>query len=887
MKHGKKMRFIKLAAILTAAALSLSCVLPCFAVTHGAVADLQELAVIDDAPLEELRLGDLITRAELAKLVVRALGLEDVPPGGNPFSDVLPEHWASGYISTCAALSIFNGVGDGCFAPEQTVTLQDVLKTIVIVLGYGVRAESKGGYPAGYMSLAAELKLTSGIDGRAAEPVLRADVFQIFANALDVDRMKPTGYGEGAESEWAAVRGDTLRDNLMERGELVSGVGVVTATYHAYLVNENPVIKEDEVEINGKRFLVGKTNAAKLLGAKVVYTAAEDGDTGICSLVSIHLHRDVECLELTEEEYESYRQSVIEYCQDSADRVQKAQIASDAVVLYNNRPLADRDDFRLQNGLIRMYDNDGDGAYDVVLIEDYMSVFVKSVNRSSCIVRFTGADAYNDPLTGQNALMIALDGTDEDYQTDIRSKDGKKASIEDIEPGTLLSLYVSRDGQYRRAVLGGEVVAGTLEELADTECVIDNVTYRLERKELSCLSDEELSAGAFVRAFISFNGNIGFFEMEEDKNEKFGYLIGQEQRGIDTAEVRLVFAGTVETIEEDKDNDPETTDDITKYLVARNDSVQTKKLSERCLIDGRRMEAGERLPLKVPLKFTMNSQGEIQRINSLSDEIMTENKKYNAAEKVFGNTMGTPFGLGDKTRVLCLPDGEVSRTEDYLAEVRMENGQSYLVSGYEYDEDDRCDVRLFAVTQKMVYDDEPAIGYRTKFAIVDKVSAVLSENGEITTKITLLTEGVRKTMLTADYTSADIDRLKTGDVIYYSQNARREFVDYQLIAELSTDSGSRLDGQNTDDERAFGQLTGIRYDRIEGLRMWRVHELKLLIDNPVPYYLRVNNTPPVFIYDKKRKTVSFAGVDDFRIYSDYVFVHSKSNVPQGFVIVRE
>ena len=64
-----------------------------------------------------------MTRAEFAAIVTRALGL--APKATDVFSDVAAGEWYAGYIGTANKYGIVNGVGDGKFAPEGTITNQE------------------------------------------------------------------------------------------------------------------------------------------------------------------------------------------------------------------------------------------------------------------------------------------------------------------------------------------------------------------------------------------------------------------------------------------------------------------------------------------------------------------------------------------------------------------------------------------------------------------------------------------------------------------------------------------------------------------------------------------------------------------------------------------
>lgn len=64
-----------------------------------------------------------MTRAEFAAVVVRALGLTPADTGA--FADVAPTAWYAPYVGAASAYSLINGVGEGRFNPDGTITRQE------------------------------------------------------------------------------------------------------------------------------------------------------------------------------------------------------------------------------------------------------------------------------------------------------------------------------------------------------------------------------------------------------------------------------------------------------------------------------------------------------------------------------------------------------------------------------------------------------------------------------------------------------------------------------------------------------------------------------------------------------------------------------------------
>ena len=85
-----------------------------------------------------------------------------------PFSDVAADRWSAGYIQYCVSQGIINGMGDGTFAPEASLTGYAWGKMLLCALGYGKDSEFTGtGWEIAVAKQGFTLKLFTG-DSAAA-----------------------------------------------------------------------------------------------------------------------------------------------------------------------------------------------------------------------------------------------------------------------------------------------------------------------------------------------------------------------------------------------------------------------------------------------------------------------------------------------------------------------------------------------------------------------------------------------------------------------------------------------------------------------------------------------------------------------------------------------
>ncbi|MEW6447637.1 MAG: S-layer homology domain-containing protein [Bacillota bacterium] len=111
---------------------------------HWAQADIEMLAarhIITGIDADRFAPEKTVTRAELAAMVGRLLGLAD-SGAGLRFKDVSADAWYAGVVTAAAEAGLVKGYDDGTFRPEAPVTRQEIAAILVRAL------ESEGKKPA-------------------------------------------------------------------------------------------------------------------------------------------------------------------------------------------------------------------------------------------------------------------------------------------------------------------------------------------------------------------------------------------------------------------------------------------------------------------------------------------------------------------------------------------------------------------------------------------------------------------------------------------------------------------------------------------------------------------------------------------------------------------
>lgn len=168
---------------------------------EAAVDALMELGVVSGYPDGTYLPNNVVTRAELAKLLVTAYGLEqaaEVAKGATAFSDVAAEHWAAGYINVASDYKFVNGYPDGTFRPDATVTYAEAITMALRVLGYANEIDSKGTWPTNYIAKAQDLKLMRDVTYASYnDGAQRGNVALLMWNMLRTPMWEITSKSEG------------------------------------------------------------------------------------------------------------------------------------------------------------------------------------------------------------------------------------------------------------------------------------------------------------------------------------------------------------------------------------------------------------------------------------------------------------------------------------------------------------------------------------------------------------------------------------------------------------------------------------------------------------------------------------------------------------------
>jgi len=150
--------------------------------SEDAVNVLMELGVVAGYPDGSFKPAGIVTRGEMAKIIICALGLDDYAAGSSSFSD-MAGHWADKYVAYAVSLGIINGYPDGTFKADNTVSYDEAAKMLVAALGY-TEDSLVGSWPVNWVSKAKVLGILDDIKAGSAG-ANRGDIAIMTYQTLD------------------------------------------------------------------------------------------------------------------------------------------------------------------------------------------------------------------------------------------------------------------------------------------------------------------------------------------------------------------------------------------------------------------------------------------------------------------------------------------------------------------------------------------------------------------------------------------------------------------------------------------------------------------------------------------------------------------------------
>lgn len=454
--------------------------------------------------------SNTVTRGEFAVLVIRALGLEGVAASSTSavFSDVPQSHYANGYVSLAVSLGLMNGVGEERFDPNAEITMSDAIAVAVKMINFGTEAIASGGYPSGYLSVAAKHGLMKNVKkNEEGKPARRGDIYTLLYNTVHADMAM---YVQDGVDQKLVVYKD--RNILTENNDIYEVTGIVEADNN-YAVSGNKTVDKGSIVIDGIFMQSDKTSTENVVGRNVHCYYKDNGNDGYSVVAAYPEDNKIINITPSEVDYFDYINGVYEL--SSGSKSKRIRIGSRYTLIYNGDRIdgSDKSMMLPQEGKITLIDNNKDDVYEVIFIEEYYNLILDSFDAYKNILY----DKYGDDEVcgGRFTRNVELD---EFYEVVCRS------DISKLDQDTVISVYKSVSKDKVTLTVPQNAVSGIMTskfESDDKIIELDGEEYRLSN---DCRCDfETLRVGETVIVYLDAQGKAAF--IKSNMSRKSGYVL--------------------------------------------------------------------------------------------------------------------------------------------------------------------------------------------------------------------------------------------------------------------------------------------------------------------------------------------------------------------------
>ncbi len=621
-------------------------------------------------------------------------------------------------VNMMADMKLVSGTGGSAFSPDETITQEQAVKILICLLGYDIKAQEEGGYPAGYLLRGNKLGLLPGQDFRGADLLVWRNFVKLLYNALSIDIMQQTSYGE--DPAYMVVKDENLMTNTMKlkilRRAMVTGNTVTR-------LNGGEGVDDGDVEIANMLFEDGGTDAGSYLG-KLVDVYYRESKDGIRRIVCFEPSGRVEEeLRIDFEDIVSVDGYTITYYSGDIQRSRRVSVAAAANMIVNGRAMAYNPsliDTALCGAIV--LEKGAAESYDLVTVSQYTNLLVDAVDFDRNVI-------YDKMVPG-NKLDLAdyISRGDLDIQ-----QDGSSLDITDISADSMLAVYRSPDGAYISIRISEDVAMGTIEQVTEDTVIISGESYPM----LDSLRQEARNRlGGECTAYLSVDGKVVWFDTTRSGVLKYGYMI--QGAGISAFD-----------------------DVVTLRMLTEDGKIEALDVSGKVRLNGVRVTANAAEAVRKLLsnggvweqqlvQYKLNSDNEIIELNTAKTgsrdaaagpeaagdprnpdqdwtyDFYLTNPKSNIRYKSGGQTFGMKFSINSETKIFVVsPSNEIDeKAFEVMSVSHFTNDSFYDVAGYNADEGGVVEALVcWEEAKNITPKDSSAL------VLVDYVSTGLDEDG--------------------------------------------------------------------------------------------------------------------------------------------------------------
>lgn len=552
---------------------------------YQAVQELSALNIISGYEDGTFKPENLVTRAEITKMIVDALGKTKVAESAKniatKFSDVQAGEWYTGYVATGATTGGFiAGFEDSTFKPNDNVTYVQAQKMLVAALGYEGLAQSAGGWPTGYTSYASQKGITKGVTAMADDQLTRAQVAQMIDNAMDVPVVVAESYstdffgnqvpnykikdGKGKGYETLFTRLNTYKVFGRVTATSKSAPGSVDVDQVEFRVEKADNFDDEYVGKDDSRdsdaMYYGSTKADDMIRvyAEALVQKNDDDEYTILSIVPAAANKSVDLLsEDVDTGKTDLENNVIYFYPAGQTRGSVKYQLEEEVTCYVNgqeyeagfedaydKYIASKDEEGkltvVEGNRVQLQKETAQGStnatskYNVVMITTYLTAVVDRVEDDTDETEIAFKKVSDTADDVDTSIILEKDNEDKKYTFTLN---GEAIEATDLQKYDILTISYEignfTDSQFYDVVVSRDTAEGKLKSTSSNKVTVGDATYKFANGMKVTLK----SSTDYI-LYLDAYGRIAFVD-EEASTKKIGILknVYQKTNGDYVAEV--------------------------------------------------------------------------------------------------------------------------------------------------------------------------------------------------------------------------------------------------------------------------------------------------------------------------------------------------------------
>nr|QGT50949.1 hypothetical protein Firmicute1046_0250 [uncultured Firmicutes bacterium] len=777
--------------------------------------------------VEDGQFDENVTRGEFAALTAGLMNLPDISDE-RMYADVSSDYLYHSYIETLYNLEILSMPEDRKFRPDDMITYDEAIFMLVNALGYKEYAAQLGVLPYNYYMTAADMKIDKK-ELSGAKSLTRRNVADWFAELVKV---KVPRYDH-------TVNQNTKdRITALERyHHIYLAQNVINAVGESYLEASAPV-RQNEFRVGE---IVIQNNGADIsdylgIHTDVYYTEDSNGNLYVAYMEERAGYNSV--LEIDGRDIEDYKDGVLSYYSADTKKTRRESILSDLKAIFNNFEPDNFEPADIQNAdYLKLIDNDRDGQYEVLFIENYEIHLLDDAN--------TEAKKIYDHYSKQ---AVTIDFASEDVK--IVDRNGVVLAPEEIQQWSVVAIGRNKVEDKMRVIVSNASVTGKVVSVKNCDNM-DETTFSLEEDDttyrFSANAEQMKGAGApelnqSYRFYLDYKGRVAGYTVDNSVGKQYGYLIKAVSGGAFQDEVGFVIFSYVEGIKNYKAAKAMEIDgrrNIKGEEIIRNLEHVTVTLNEKMAaldsdyIKPEKIYNGSALYVRYPVDYATNETGEVTMLDtpycSEAEDVNNRASFFDRSTMTLyedfsmrgnGKTPGgtyfrniTAFN-SDGSHTVAIDNGLklfiVPLSNDFSVLDNYDNydrgNLSYFISWQQYPKKgtnyrlDAYNVKKNRVSPLMVYHMSDMIGKEfdkaTPLTVVSDIIQAVKEDGTPVTQlcgyqgnsITTVTLAPNVS-LTKEYKGEDgaviTSTIRRGDIIRYETNFLGELNNYVKVFSLT------------------------------------------------------------------------------------------------------